>query len=803
MFLLAGCSSLKSPGQPVIDQNEAIIKNNQSVGQSFVPRYAGLNGISFYIKSIEPENGYLQITVIEKDSDQTIFSDIFSLENISSQRYYNIVLPVQKDSFNRSYYIKLAIEGNGKLTIGTGPSNAYYYGSLFLNDNPVNGHMAFNLDYSKKFALIGILIQAVEWVKWLFLAFLVFIVPGLAILNLLLPKFSFYTWIEKVGLAAGTSLAVYPLLILWSSTLHLFIGNFIVWFIIGVSFIYLLYKVFIKIRKNGFIVDLRNLKHIWIPNGFILFVLIIIFFVRFWAIRTQDIPLWGDSYQHATIAQLIVDHNGLFESWTPYTPYDTFTVHFGFPTATAAYSWINNLSIPKNTLIVGQLINGLSILTIVPLALKFAPKSSWTGIGVLIVGGLLSPLPGQYANWGRFAQLFGHTVFPVSLWMIWTAIDEDFSLNRALLSAITLSGMCLGYYRMPFFYVTFIIALILTIFLPRWLKDFKEFKKNVLIFGIVIVVSFIFILPWLSNVTESNLSSAIEAGTTQSVSYSTVVNDFQVWKSLTSFLPQTLIAITCMSLLLVIVSRDWKVISIPIWFAFLAVTPAGMLINLPGANMMQSFAVIIAIYIPVSILIGWLLFKLSIFLKIDKYYWRSTLSILFLVVLVLIGANDQRKILDENQFALVKYPDLQAMNWINENTSQDSLFLVEGFRIYDGKSAVGSDAGWWIPLLTKRSNTMPPQYALLNEQPTIPSHSQKVVDLVTLLEQFSVDSPESLQSLCEWGITHLYIGQGNGEIGAGATQLFSSIELQNRDLFTRVYNQDKVEIYKVNQNVCR
>ena len=35
-----------------------------------------------------------------------------------------------------------------------------------------------------------------------------------------------------------------------------------------------------------------------------------------------------------------------------------------------------------------------------------------------------------------------------------------------------------------------------------------------------------------------------------------------------------------------------------------------------------------------------------------------------------------------------------------------------GFTIYNNTSGVGSDAGWWLSLLTDRENTMPPQYAV-------------------------------------------------------------------------------------------
>jgi hypothetical protein len=56
----------------------------------------------------------------------------------------------------------------------------------------------------------------------------------------------------------------------------------------------------------------------------------LIVLTRFWPIRTLDTPMWGDSYQHSLIAQLLVDNLGLFQSWEPYADLLSFTYHYGF-----------------------------------------------------------------------------------------------------------------------------------------------------------------------------------------------------------------------------------------------------------------------------------------------------------------------------------------------------------------------------------------------------------------------------------------------------------------------------------------
>ncbi|MBN2149106.1 MAG: hypothetical protein JW726_17100, partial [Anaerolineales bacterium] len=130
-------------------------------------------------------------------------------------------------------------------------------------------------------------------------------------------------------------------------------------------------------------------------------------------------------------------------------------------------------------------------------------------------------------------------------------------------------------------------------------------------------------------------------------------------------------------------------------------------------------------------------------------------------------------------------------------------FLVEGFRHYWGTTAVGADAGWWIPFLAGRENTMPPQYALLNEAPIDAEYSSRVVALVEMLETTGLDTEEGVQAICAWGITHAYIGQGQGLVGYTGPVLFSAEELSASPAFEQVYHQDRVYIFALRPEACR
>jgi len=142
------------------------------------------------------------------------------------------------------------------------------------------------------------------------------------------------------------------------------------------------------------------------------------------------------------------------------------------------------------------------------------------------------------------------------------------------------------------------------------------------------------------------------------------------------------------------------------------------------------------------------------------------------------------------------------MEWIKNNIPLDAVFLVEGFRIYDGNSAVGTDGGWYIPLITKRSNTMPPQYALLNETPIERNYSGKIVEIIAFLEGNKLSEEKTFIQLCDWDISHIYVGQDQGLVGANVPQLYNESDITNDDFYSLVYARDRVRIFELTEEKC-
>jgi hypothetical protein len=631
-------------------------------------------------------------------------------------------------------------------------------------------------------------------------ACLLYVVPGWALLAWLW-RGEQMPWAVGLGIAVGLSLALYPLLLLWTDLVGLHLGPLYAWLPVvgGLAALAWRYRAWRPRQGWEALRQWVRTEALW-PDLVLIFVLALVFGVRLLVVRTLDAPMWGDSYQHTMIAQLIVDNGGLFDSWEPYVPYRSLTTHFGFPTMVAVFSWATGKGSVQATLLVGQLINGLAVFTLYPLAVRLGGGSRWAGVGAVLVAGLVSPMPAYYVNWGRYAQLAGQAILPVALWLLWEFARPGRFWRTVLLAGTIISGMALTYYRMVLYYVPFVLAWLIGWGLPQWGNSIRQWLRVAVYLVCAAAIALLLFLPWWRQIAGGYLATRLEAGVVSGAPAEWVWADYRIWRDVAFYVPKPLLVIALAALVWSLMRRQWAVAAIGVWVLGLASIVAGRLIHLPGANMMQNFAILIALYIPTALLLGWLIGQVSQQVIERSRIEQWVIGVLTMAVALWMAVG-QTKIVRPS-FIMVTRPDMRAMAWIQEHTPSETRFLVEGFRIYNGRAAVGADAGWWIPLLAKRQNTMPPQYALLNEVPAEPEYTQRVVELVARLEANSPASQEGIRLLCDWGITHVYVGQGQGKVGAGAVQLFSPETLAASPAFSAVYRQDRVAIFALDSQIC-
>jgi hypothetical protein len=367
------------------------------------------------------------------------------------------------------------------------------------------------------------------------------------------------------------------------------------------------------------------------------------------------------------------------------------------------------------------------------------------------------------------------------------------------LNAIVIAGLLLHYYRMAFYYVTF-LPVLLILAVPLLRQRAFAWPARLLTLAAVAVLALALLAPWVPNVINSGLSGMVESGVSADSPANVILGDFMAWKQIQTYLSPALLAAAGLAWLAALALRRWALAGLALWMGLLTAVRLGMFVGLPGANMMQSFAVIIFLYAPVGLVLGWLSGEAA-GAVLARWPRAGLAGVLLASGLALaFGARLQKGVADPLTYAIAVRPDLRAMQWVRENTPEDSVFLVEGFSIYGGTTAVGSDGGWWLSLLGERQNTMPPQYALMNERPADPEYTSKVVELIKTLERRPWVDAEMAEQLCAWKVTHVYIGQRTSRASIVPTPLFSPQDFASWPL---VYAQDRVRIFAVPDNLCR
>jgi len=218
-FILSGCAALTKSEQPAHPTIVQINKEHQ-LGQSFVARYDGLQGVSLFLKPIQDPSGELTLSIFEqRGSDHPIGSAGIQSSEIDAAGYYSFTFEPIPDSNAEDLFFELTYDGSGEIGVGSAPGKTYLSGAQYLDGNPKNSQSAFRLNYALTNMLIGLFFEGLSWVGYLILAMLMLALPGWAAFSWLFPPWKKLNWISKISLSIGIGIALYPILLLWMDTL--------------------------------------------------------------------------------------------------------------------------------------------------------------------------------------------------------------------------------------------------------------------------------------------------------------------------------------------------------------------------------------------------------------------------------------------------------------------------------------------------------------------------------------------------------------------------------------------------------
>ena len=674
----------------------------------------------------------------------------------------------------------------------------------------------------------GLLSIDPQTLRLLLLSGLLFLLPGGVVVVWLWRD---GTWIEQVALAAGLSVAANALLVY--ATLS------------GLRLNAVVLAVFLVVCGAGIVVrwvlDLRSgagaklvsgYKRLrdhpgrlqvllrWVTSSQRLVALTLgllvclLLAVRFYVVGDFIVPLWGDGYQHTVMAQLIADNGGLFDSWAPYAPLTTFTYHFGFHANVAAFHWVSGAPVIQSTTWVGQILNVLAVLCLYPLAVRVSGGRRWAGVGAVLVAGLLLPMPMYYVNWGRYTQLAGQVILPVAVYLTWAYLESArpgpgasggpsadlwperpflSSLVRAIPVWIAVAGLAVTHYRVLAFYVVFVLVYLAL----SWRR--QTWRRSVGRVALVGGGALLLFVPWLVRVLPGQIvQTLIHQVTTSARQVSTFDVQYNAIGNIKLFMAPWAWLLLAVSLVLGLWRKQRGVLLVTVWWFALLVLTNPSWVSLPGTGAISNFAFFIAVYIPAGILIGNVVGVLASALA--RVSWGKPVWLVLVALCILLAgvAGVRRRLEDMHVFehSLVTRKDLAAMEWIRENTPPDARFLVNSFPAYGGTLVVGSDAGWWMPLLAGRANSVPPlNYG--TERGAEPDYVMQVNGLTRALEGADLGAPDTVRMLCERGFTHVYIGQRQGRVNYGGPNVLSLEQMLGSSSYNLVYQEDKAAVLEL------
>lgn len=801
IFLLGvtACSpEIKKIEQPQTSEKVQLTKA-QSVGQTFTARYDGLDGIEININPKVVNDGKVTLH-LKKDpqDDSDLATSEIPISRFSRPANYKLKFEPQQHSLNQDYYISFVMEGDSVLSLGIAAGDAYHNGALYINDEPLDAQLRFNLIHDRKLVFYGILIEVLGWIKYLAIGIFLFIIPGWALLTLLYDQWHDRYWYEKIGLAAGLSLAIYPILLLWTHIIGLNLGAIYAWVppILGIGII--CWKNYRKLPNLK--INFSSIKQIKPTDVLLLAIMVMVIAVRFWAIRNLPAPMWGDGFQHTVISQLLVDNNGLFNSWQPYADISSFTYHFGFHSLVAVFHWISGISLPQATLWTGQILNVLAVLCLVPLVMKIN-KNPWGGILCITLAGLVSPMPMYYLNWGRYTQLAGQIILIACVYFAWECFEKkDNQWQIILINSLVMGGLALTHYRVLVFAICFYIAYAIL--------HLRSSLKSIVIKTMIIgVSSFILFTPWFIHVFKGRIptiQAAILSTSVSQLSHSSILVD--PIGDISFYLPISLWILSALIFGWGLYKNNRIIILICIWWILILFSANPQWLKLPGAGVITNFAVFISSYIPTTVLLGGSLGQLldmfihKVLIKYSKneIQIHSIYNLIFTSIFLLICViyiKFPLELINPNIFALISKPDLKAMDWIKNNISEDSIFVVNSFLAYNETTAVGSDGGWWLPYFSSRKTILPPiNYG--TEKHINPNFIEIINQLTSTIQKYGITSDKAWGLLTTNHITHIYIGQKHGKVN-NSGPIIDPNDLINNTRFSNIYHIDRVWIFEL------
>lgn len=471
------------------------------------------------------------------------------------------------------------------------------------------------------------------------------------------------------------------------------------------------------------------------------------------AITAMDlvVPAWGDSPQHTYVVQQILRSGGVPADYGPLVPSQVFDYHFGFQSLAAYAALLTGASAPDAVLAMGQVLNALICLAVYRFA-RDLTSSRWAGATAATLVALVTIQPTYYVSWGRYTELAGLVALPAAFAAYRAALAKS-PRRRDLAAAVIAGGaMILIHPRVAIFLAGLATAQVLVQPGPTWRPE-RILRSLARLAGLG-VLSLIVVSPWIVRLVRAHYQQMRVVGLDQPI-------DFPVGLAVTGD-DRWVVALGLVGLALAVVQRDRVAPLAIIWFGLLFVAANPGTFHLPVYLYLNDGALAIAVFLPASVFAGYLLARAIAFTR--RFAWPPVAPWILALALFAGALSRSPNLVGiiNPTCLLVRPGDIAALNWVRTNTPSDARFLVNSY-LWAPNIYQGSDAGYWLPVLTGRRTTLPFLFYAVGPAAEVAAVNDFAAKSIAAARQ-----PDQLARLAiAHGARYVFIGTRGGNLDPG------------------------------------
>jgi len=396
---------------------------------------------------------------------------------------------------------------------------------------------------------------------------------------------------------------------------------------------------------------------------------------------------------------------------------------------------------------------------------------------VALLVGFIIVSPFCLLRWGRFTQTAGMFFLPVAVLPFLARHERRSSL---LAPALLIAALVFAHNREAFFAV----ILLGIVALPRLLRREWVVLRDWLWMGIIAVL---IALPWLVRISWVQLDPQ-----GLRVAYEIIggYNDLsRLEPPVLSFITNLpVLALFAVGVLTTLWDREHSEDRMLVFWALALVAGGVLYYQLTGSFHWDLKTSLLTLSVPIAVFLGIRFTRLVARLQGAR---RRALWVAMLLLLgigcVVAGVNFPAVL--SGGMIYLRPGDLIAMNWIETHTSPTALFVPNASQVeWSPDWLIGSDAGYWLPLLAQRDTTLPPMiYAWEAADASV--LQQDLANTYAILD--AATAQESLPSsvVCCTDVTHFIAYDNSWPLTAE--------DLSNTDTLEMLYQQDRLQVFEV------